>query len=166
MINSAEKTAHQDGYRVLHELRGGVMSLQVKMFAGGKAVPEFDIDLGSLLTDNTTVNLERSLLVAESICRFFNVGGSRADLFRLLDIFAQKAAPLKSPYELLTVLAPAAGIMSIWKRPDGRYLRIVDGPDGFVETLTETEAREVLSEAVQDGSTEDDDDDSGDPVLG
>jgi hypothetical protein len=154
----SESTAHLDGFRVEPDDTPDCLRVVIRLYANGVVCDGYEkIELfNKERTPNNEAAQERILLVGKALCTFLNAGGKKQDLWLLVDEFCEKMPNILSrgSYQLVSVLPPQAGVMLIWKRPDGTYLKVVEGEEGFTETLTEQEVKEVLGEQLKDGSKE------------
>lgn len=150
---ATDDTAHLDGFRVLPVTELDRLRVYVKLFAGGEPCPDvfpdfllFDAPVGG----RADAAQEAALILGQAMCTFMNAGAGRDALFLLADKFVAAVPDILPRYKLESVLPPSGGPMFIWRKPDGTYLKVQEGDEGFVEALSETERLELLRAQVQD----------------
>lgn len=152
-MSDQEATAHLDGFRVFPETKDGRVRVAVRLVAGGEVRPEMFEEL--VLFDAPADRAggaaqDRALVIAQAMCGFMNAGGTRDDLYLLVDKFTTSVPDVTHPYEPVSVLPPPGGLAIVWARPDGTFLKVQEGDEGFVETLTQAEVETLVAEQVDD----------------
>lgn len=141
---AAHDTAHLDGLRVGHVYADDGIALTIELWAGGRRAPELFEPVALFQADDTEVGraaVDRRALVLKALCDFVNYGGSH--MMDLVDGFRTACPSLRPPLRLVSVLPPSGGNTVVWARPDGTFLRVVEGEDGFTEVLTADELRQA-----------------------
>lgn len=147
---TAHHTAHLDGLRVAHVYPddAGKLELFVELWAGGRRAPElyppFKVFEGPDDPPGRAA-LDRTAVLLKGLCDYVNAGGDLGVLVDTVGNFVAESPPLRPPLELVSVLPPAGGNTLVWAMPDGTFLRVVEGEDGFTEVLTAAELQ--LSDA-------------------
>jgi hypothetical protein len=136
---------HVDGYRASLRESRGFLDVVVQLVSGNEVVQDSDFTVYSAHVDGCSIGEQhRALDLAQAMCRFFNTGGKYADLAYMFNR-ARSFSEIDHPFELLGVF-PGHGSMTLWRKPDGTYLKAVDGDEGFVESLTKAEVMEWLGQ--------------------
>lgn len=148
-----ESMSHLDGFRVVPESDEEWLKVSVRLVVGGTHRPDLFQDLqifGAPRNWRSEAEQDRALILGQALCTFMNAGGKKDDLFLLVDHFVSKVSDLRPVNALMSVLPPPGGPVFIWKRPDGTYLKVQEGDDGFTETLTENERLELLGQEAKE----------------
>lgn len=157
---ATDDTAHLDGFRVVPARELGRLRVYIKFVAGGEDCP--DLMPPFLLLDvpetdpRADAAQDMALYLGQAMCTVMNAGAGRDALFLLADKFVQAVPDIVPRYALESLLPPDGGPTFIWKKPDGTYLKVQEGDEGFAEALSEQERLQLLrDEAKGDGSGDD-----------
>lgn len=149
MIPTDNTFAHLDGFRVVSEMKDDRLRIVIRLVTKGEPNSELFPDVvlfEAPRTPETEVAHDRAYILANAMCAFTNSGGRKEDLFLLVDKFCSQIPDVVATLKLITILPPPGGNLLIWRLPDGQYLKVQEGEEGFTEFLSEQELQEVLKD--------------------
>lgn len=149
---STDATLHLDGFRVIPESSDDKVKAVIRLVVGGKSAPEIfpELVLFEAPRDNSSeAALEQAMILGQAMCSYVNSGGSRDSMFLLTDKFIQAVPDIVPRHTLVSVLPPPGGLVTVWKRTDGSYLRIQEGEEGFSEVLTEEQVQAFTADMAR-----------------
>ncbi len=148
-MNAAlDATAHLDGYRMVAVRANGRLMLFREFWAGGARHPEV---ARACLSDvpeedpNSEAAHEAAFLLFNALCQYVNLVGDSSSLRRAVDEFIESGVREIVPrHQLVSVIPLDTALEVIWKRKDGKYLRVKTGDEGFVDEMDETDLLKAL----------------------
>ncbi len=153
-MQSKMMTAHREGVRLELGRHGGRILGTLREARPGlpdrESAPVFDLPEGA----EGSAQAGLLQLGLEALLAYWNLGGDMgrlASAYRDAGSFLEGAEPASSRWgaELQSVMRPVASVVSVWKDSEGRYVSVVSGDEGFVESF-DTEAELLASYSLPD----------------
>lgn len=141
---SVEDTLHLDGLRPKVEVQPDQLRIMIQLVIGGEIQPQPIPFMEVPRSPRNDALVDQVFIMAQALCTYITTGGSLMMLTHLVNRFIDQVPALEPQFRLVSVLPPPGGNMVIWQKPDGTYLKSQEGPEGFVDPLTEDELKEVL----------------------
>lgn len=152
-VDDKSYSRHMDGYRAVVDRTGARPAVRVLLYTGGGKLeerwPGVTVYTGAAGDGDDPV-VDAAYFLCRTLCSLMNAGFEVGDLSPLAAAL-RDVIPVRPPGHTLVSILPGTPSETVWRTPDGMYLRVVEGnargdgtaDGGFTEYLHPREMGEA-----------------------